>query len=111
MRSLLPSTVYTEDPMQELNQYNSLFCSGNPSTEPYEMVIVLQDGSRWKLDPNKAQKLCSLISADQITRFECIFKPASRPQFEESKRHFQAEMHRDTINIKECGLRSMDQAL
>ena len=33
------------------NLYNYLFCSGNPNNEPYEIVIVLLDGSRWKIDP------------------------------------------------------------
>jgi hypothetical protein len=37
----------------DLNLYNYLFCSGNPNNEPYEIVIVLQDGSKWKIDPNK----------------------------------------------------------
>ena len=50
--------------MAEFNHYNQLFCSNNLDMEPYDMVIVMQDGSRWKIDTNKTQKLYQLIQPD-----------------------------------------------
>lgn len=37
--------------ISENDAYSSLFGHGM-SNEPYEMVLHLKDGSRWKLDPH-----------------------------------------------------------
>ena len=79
------------------------------------MVIVLQDGSRWKIDPNKTLKLCQLIQPDQIMRFECIFSKrrygSSKKSFEQLKREFSDEMKIDSLNLKEAGFKDLDQCL
>jgi hypothetical protein len=49
----VPRFENLDQSMAELQQYNSLFNENNPDMDPYEMVIVLQDNSRWKIDPNK----------------------------------------------------------
>ena len=37
------------------------------------MVLVLKDGSRWKLDPHEKKKLNQIVDMEQIVRFEAIF--------------------------------------
>lgn len=37
------------------------------------MVLVLKDGSRWKLDAHQKQKLNQIVDVDMIVRFEAIF--------------------------------------
>ena len=41
--------------------------------EPYEMVIHLKDGSRWKLDPHQNKKLNSSVDPENISKLEAIF--------------------------------------
>ena len=42
--------------MNENDAYMQAFGSG-PTNEPYEMVLVLKDGSRWRLDPHQSKRL------------------------------------------------------
>ena len=111
----IPKQEFDDQPLVEFNQYSALFCSAELSQEPYEMVIVLSDGSRWKIDPNKTQKLCQLISPEQIQRFECIFAKnklsAQKNGFEKIKHLFDKEMATDCLNLHEAGFKELDQCL
>jgi len=41
------------------------------------MVLIMKDGSRWKLEPNihQTKKLNLAVDLEQVIRFECIFLP------------------------------------
>ena len=59
----LKTTVLSSSPcdeafalMNENDSFNYAFGRGL-SNEIYEMVLVLKDGSRWKLDPHEKKKL------------------------------------------------------
>lgn len=41
------------------------------------MVLIMKDGTRWKLDPNinQSKKMNNAVDFDQVARFECIFLP------------------------------------
>jgi hypothetical protein len=54
MRPLLTQTAFITDPafsaQSEVEAYQTVFASSSPP--PYEMVLIMKDGTRWKLDPN-----------------------------------------------------------
>lgn len=56
------------------------------------MVLVLKDGSRWKLDSNQKQRLNQIVDVEMIVRFEAIFPVTT--SFEEMKADFKAEFDR-----------------
>lgn len=60
--------------MSESEQFSYLF-SGSHSggNDPYEMVLVLKDGSRWRLDPHQNKRLCQVVDPELVVRFEAIF--------------------------------------
>ena len=39
------------------------------------MVLVMKDGTRWKIEPHlhSSKKLMATVDLDQVVRFECIF--------------------------------------
>ena len=79
MRPLLTQTAFITDPafslQSEVEAYQTVFSSSSPA--PYEMVLIMKDGTRWKLDPNinQSKKMNIAVDFDQVARFECIFLP------------------------------------
>jgi len=78
LRPLLLSTgIVTDASILDMNENDSynMFFSLTPSYQcPYDLVLVLKDGSRWKLDAQTyaSKKLNMLLDPENIVRFECI---------------------------------------
>lgn len=77
--------------VSENDAYSLLFGQGG-SNEPYEMVIHLKDGSRWKLDPYQNKKLNSIVDPESIVKFEAIFPLVT--SFDEMRGSFKRELDR-----------------
>ena len=75
LKPLLYSSGVTNNPdvleMQESDAYNVFF---NADRQAYDVIFVLKDGTRLKLDPftNQSRKLNTVMDLTQILRFECI---------------------------------------
>ncbi|CDW77742.1 spore germination protein ia [Stylonychia lemnae] len=112
LRTTLATTSFQMDPLfmqqSETESYNQLFSCDQAvlQQEPYEMVLVLKDGSRWKLDPNQKQKLSQIVDVEMIVRFEVIFPVTT--SFDEIKTQFKAEFDRQIYPEKELGLRDLN---
>ncbi|TNV85898.1 hypothetical protein FGO68_gene3349 [Halteria grandinella] len=72
------------------------YCFGNtnsvlmPSKQPYEMVLVLKDDSRWKLDPQQSKRLNQVVEPELIDRFEAIFP--EQANFDQHKAAYKEEI-------------------
>lgn len=75
LKPLLYSSGVTNNPdvleMAENDAYNVFF---NADRTAYDIVYVMKDGTRYRLDPqcNQSRKLNTVIDLAQILRFECI---------------------------------------
>jgi hypothetical protein len=41
--------------------------------DSYDLVLVLNDGMRWKLDSNQGKRLNQVVNPDLVSRIEAIF--------------------------------------
>lgn len=58
--------------MSETDAYTQVF---KDSTQPYQMQLLMKDGSRFKIDPvvQCSKKLNTCLNVDDIQRFEILF--------------------------------------
>jgi hypothetical protein len=72
------------------------------------MVLILKDGTRWKLDAATCQtrKLNQAVDVDNIVRYECIFMPSIDLKPHLAK--FLAEVDKEVVSVQEMGLTSAD---
>lgn len=110
LRTTLASTVLANDPkfmlLSENEAFNSLFGAG---AEPFEMVLHLNDGSRWKLDSQQNKKLNIIVIPDNIIRFEAIFPPNTN--FESQKQAFNQALESMTQVNKDSSLKDLEACL
>jgi hypothetical protein len=83
LRGLVAKSLFKSDKVFPTLGENESFAyafGGLPLGDPYEMVLVLKDGSRWKLDPHQNKRLNLVVDPETIDRFEAIFNTASNFQ-------------------------------
>lgn len=108
MRPLLVSSGYLNEAgiltQPEADAYQTVFNSATP----YDMVLILKDGTRWKLDPAAFQtkKLNLTVDIENIMRFECIFMP--KIELETQLKEYTAEITRELTLMADQGLQSVD---
>lgn len=72
------------------------------------MVLVLKDGTRWKLDPtlHQTKKLMATVDIENVMRFECIFTSKVNLEIEQSTNLL--EIEKVLVPLEEQGLKSID---
>lgn len=94
LRGLVTKSLFKQDKVFAGLGENESFAyafGGLPQGDPYEMVLVLKDGSRWKLDHHQNKRLSMVVDPEQIDRFEAIFNQAS--QFQEHQEAFKSALN------------------
>jgi hypothetical protein len=73
------------------------------------MVLVLKDGTRWKIEPHlhSSKKLMATVDLDQVVRFECIFQ--SSIKLDQERQNNLAEINRELVPADEKSLRTVDE--
>ena len=91
--------------MQENDAYNVFF---NSDRSAYDIVYVLKDGTRWKLDThqNQTRKLNTILDLTQILRFECIMTEEANLAPEHS--NYLAEISRELVPVQERGILDLE---
>lgn len=80
----------------------------NVDRQAYDLVYVLKDGTRWKLDPHQQQsrKLNTILDISQILRFECILSDDANLGPEHS--NYLTEITRELVPLQERGILDLE---
>jgi len=109
LKPLLYTAGLTNDPaMMETPEQESYAHFFNETNIAYELVLVLKDGTRWKLDPHNHQnkKLNLAVDPEQVVRFECVVREEAA--LEPERVNFLTEIERELVPVSDKGLHELE---